>query len=426
MNLGGAVGSEPQPVQLTIDRDLQLYLAQAMNDGWNYATRDWASVATGGAAIVLDVNSGAVLAMFSYPTYDPRIFNPESTYYQTGTTFAAALSQIDRAVNDDPFFPVGSAINNRAIGEQYSPGSTFKIVTELAAADTQIWQPNQIFDCELIWEGGDLFGDALPFREDWRVSLEEEAAGPVTMSQALTTSCNPFFWQVGALMYQRDRNTIVDYANILGLGTSTGLNTLGYREVGGNIPAPVDITDALNNAIGQGNTQVTAIQMARLVSAIANGGTLYRPYIVEQVGGLDDTPISQNFEAIVTSQLDVSAESIEIVRIGMCDVPIDEELGTASSLFINAPYSSCGKTGTAQTGAFAPHSWYVAYAPADNPQIAIAVVVTNSREGSEVAAPIVRRFFENYFDARISDFPDWWQTPYVPLTAPQGVGDVSG
>lgn len=424
--LGGAIGSEPQPVQLTIDRTLQLYLAQAMNDGWNNSLRDWASVATGGAGVVLDVNSGAILAMFSYPTYDPRIFNPESMYYQTGTDFAAASSQIERAVNGDPFFPVGSAMNNRVIGEQYSPGSTFKIVTALAAADTQTWQRDQIFECELTWEGGTLFGDALAFREDWRVSLEEEAAGPITMSQALTTSCNPFFWQTGALMYQRDRNTVANYANMLGLGTATGLNTLAYREAAGNIPEPVDITDALNNAIGQGNTQVTAIQMARLVSAIANGGTLYRPYIVEQVGGLDGTTITEDFEAIVTSQLDVSTEAIEVVRIGMCDVPIDEELGTASSIFINAPYSSCAKTGTAQTGAFAPHSWYVAYAPADNPQIAIAIVVTNSREGSEVAAPIVRRFFENYFNVGISEFPDWWQSPYVPLTPPQGVGDVSG
>ena len=313
-------------------------------------------------------------------------------------------------------------MNNRAIGEQYSPGSTFKIITTLAAADTRIWQRDQIFNCELTWQGGALFGDALPFREDWRVSLEEEAAGPITMSQALTTSCNPFFWQVGGLMYQRDRDTVADYARMLGLGSSTGLNTLGYREASGNIPQPVDITDALNNAIGQGNTQVTAIQMVRMVSAIANGGTLYRPYIVQQVGGFDDDEVTQEFEPTVVSQLDVSQEALDVVREGMCNVPIDEEFGTSFSIFGRAPYSTCAKTGTAQSGAFAPHSWYVAYAPADNPQIAIAIVVTNSREGSEVAAPIMRRFLENYFNVGISDFPDWWLTPYIPLTPPQGVG----
>jgi penicillin-binding protein 2 len=246
------------------------------------------------------------------------------------------------------------------------------------------------------------------------------------MAQALTTSCNPFFWQVSALMYQANPNTIVDYARMVGLGSITGLNTLGYREVSGNIPQPQDMTEALNNAIGQGNTNVTAIQMVRLVSAIANGGTLYQPYIVEQVGGFDGTAVTQEFAPVVLSQLTVAPAALETVRIGMCNVPIDEELGTASYLFYRAPYSSCGKTGTAQTGAFAPHSWYVAYAPAENPQIAIAVIVSNSREGSEVAAPIVRRFFENYFNVAISDFPEWWQTDYVRLTPPQGVGNDGG
>lgn len=420
--LGGAVGSAPQPVQLTIDRNMQLYLAQAMNDAWNYSGESWASVATGGAGVVMDVNTGAILAMFSYPTYDPRIFNPDSAYFSTANVFASASSQIARAVNGDPFFPVGSAMNNRAIGEQYSPGSTFKIVTTLAAADTGIWQHDQIFECELQWEGAERYGDALPFREDWRASLDEDPAGPITMTQALTTSCNPFFWEVGALMYRANPNTVADYARMLGLGSVTGLNTLGYGEVSGNIPQPLDITDALNNAIGQGNTNVTAIQMVRMVSAIANGGTLYRPYIVEQVGGFDGTEVTQEFEPAVVSRLDVSAEALDTVRTGMCNVPIDRELGTSSYLFYRAPYSSCGKTGTAQTGGTAPHSWYVAFAPADNPQIAIAVVVSNSREGSEVSAPIVRRFFENYFNVGISDFPDWWQFEYVPLIPPQGVG----
>ena len=420
--LGGAVGSEPQSVQLTIDRNLQWYLAQAFNDGWNYAAQNWSSVATGGAGVVMDVNTGEVLAMFSYPTYDPRIWNPASVYYETGTTFASASAQTQRAANGDPFFPVGSAMNNRAIGEQYSPGSTFKIITTLAAADTNIWQRDQIFNCELTWEGA-AFGDTLPFREDWRVSLEEEAAGPITMPQALTTSCNPFFFQIGALMYQSNPSTVPEYAQVLGLGSATGLNTLDYPEASGNIPRPNNVEDALNNAIGQGNTQVTAIQMVRMVSAIANGGTLYRPYIVQQVGGFNDDDVTQEFEPTVDSQLDVSQEALDVVREGMCNVPIDEEFGTSFLIFGRAPYSTCAKTGTAQTGAFAPHSWYVAYAPADNPQIAIAIVVTNSREGSEVAAPIMRRFFENYFNVGISEFPDWWQDPYVPLTPPQGVGN---
>jgi penicillin-binding protein 2 len=208
---------------------------------------------------------------------------------------------------------------------------------------------------------------------------------------------------------------------MVGLGSTTGLSNLGYTEAGGSIPQPNDIAEALNNAIGQGNTQVTALQMARLAATIANGGTLYRPYIVQQVGGLDDTDVVQEFEPTVVRELDVSSETIQRVQEGMCNVPIDEELGTAEYIFGDAPYTSCGKTGTAQTGALAPHAWYVAYAPADNPQIAIAVVVTNSREGSEVAAPIVRRFLDMYFNVEWAQFPDFWETEYVPLEPPVGV-----
>lgn len=411
--LGGAVGSDPTSVQLTIDRTMQGWLAQSFNDAWNYSTLDWASVATGGAGVVLDVNTGAILAMHSYPTYDPRIFSPDSSYDN-------AQDEIQRAVTGDPFLPVGPALSNRALAEQYSPGSTFKIVTAVAAADSQTWDRQRLFTCELEWEGA-RFGDTLPFREDWRKSLGYPPAGEITISEALTTSCNPFFWEVGGMMYQRQPDLLASYARMFGLGSPLGVANAGVTEAGGNIPSPQSATEALNNAIGQGDTQVTVLQMARVAATIANGGTLYRPYLVEQVGGVGGSPLRERYEPTVVGELSVSDEAIEITRIGMCNVPTDEDLGTSYAIFNDAPYTSCGKTGTAQTGALAPHSWYVAFAPADNPQIAIAVLVTNSREGSEVAAPIVRRFLDNYFGVQWAEFPDWWRTEYIPLDPPQGV-----
>lgn len=417
--LGGAIGSDPVSVQLTIDRNLQVAMAQGFNDAWNYALNNWSGLATGGAGVMIDVKTGGILAMFSFPTYDPRIFYGDSWYYSTQTVFASAGQQIARAAAPDQFLPVGPALINRAVSEQYSPGSTFKIVTELAAADSAIWERDQLFNCELTWSGRQ-YGDALEVREDWRVSLEMEAAGEIYMTTALATSCNPFFWQVGALMYQRDRALLVNYARLLGLGGGTGLLGLGI-EANGNIPTPTDVTSALNNAIGQGNTQVTALQMARLVATIANGGTLYRPYIVQRVGGAEGEELLESFAPQALATLNVSPDALAIVQEGMCATTTDRDYGTSYYVFEDAPYSSCGKTGTAQSGAIAPHSWYVAYAPADDPQIAIAVVVTNSREGSEVAAPIVRRVLDRYFDAPQADFPDWWQQDYVPLQAPQGV-----
>jgi penicillin-binding protein 2 len=424
-SLGSAEGSPAAPVQLTIDRELQWDTAQAFSDAWNYAANNWVRVATGGAAVVMDVNTGAVLSMYSFPTYDPRIFNSDSSYWATSTEFSQALSQINRAGSNDAILPLGEALRNRAFSEQYAPGSTFKIVSTLAAADSGIWRRDQLFDCQLQWFGREL-GDSREFRTDWRTEEDSDPAGEITMAQALMTSCNPFFWQVGAEMYRDDPNMVYNYARQFGLGQATGLVGL-ENEASGNIPQPDAVDVALNDVIGQGDTTVTALQMARLVAAVANGGTLYKPYIVQQVGGFDDVPVMESFDPIVTGQLDVSPEALSIVREGMCGVPTDPNFGTSYSVFDDneygtPPYSSCGKTGTAEATPSAPIGWYVAYAPADNPVIAIAVVVPNSRHGSEVAAPITRRIFDHYFNApNIVPYPDWWnENEYVPVPVPEG------
>lgn len=410
--LATARGEPPVPVTLTVDREMQLLLAESFNDAWNASTLDWASVATGGAGVVLDVETAAVRALFSYPTFDPRIFNPTSTYSQN------IERELQWATRGNPFLPVGSALSNRAISEQYAPGSTFKIISLLAAADADIWQPNEMFQCDLFWYGN-RYGDTQEVREDWRVVLEYPPAGRISMAQALTTSCNPFFWEVGGLMFQQSSNLLAEYSQRFGMGVRTGLSELGYNEAAGVIPQPNSATVALNNVIGQGDTQVTTLQMARLVAAVANEGRLYEPYIVAQVGGRDGAPLTTEAEPRMLRELGVTEEALRVTLQGMCDVPVNEELGTAYSVFADASYTSCGKTGTAQTGV-APHSWYVAFAPANDPEIAIAVVVPNSREGSEVAAPIVRRFLDGYFGVEPADWPDWWSTEYVPLAAPQG------
>ncbi|GAB5492174.1 MAG: hypothetical protein Phog2KO_23890 [Phototrophicaceae bacterium] len=419
-SLGSADGADPSSITLTIDRDLQWDTAQTFIDAWNYGGPDFASVANGGAAVVMDVNTGAVLSMFSFPTYDPRIFVLDSAYYSTNTTDANASAQITYANSFGQFLPAGPATINRAYSEQYAPGSVFKILSTLAAADSGIWERDAIFDCDLTWDGSSR-GDTAGLREDWRVVEGRDAAGPITMATALTTSCNPFFWEVGALMYQEDSNLLYDYATRWGFGQRTQLLGLPETEATGVIPQPTNVTTAINDVIGQGDTSVTALQMVRLVAAVANGGTLYQPYLIQQIGSGED---AQAINPTVVGQLGVSDMALEVTREGMCEVPINTEYGTSTFVFgdnsIRPSYTSCGKTGTAQT-LDAPNSWYVAYAPADNPQIAIAVVVPNSREGSEVAAPIVRRILDNYFDGAVAEFPDWWQTPYVPVQAPQGV-----
>ncbi|GAB1422371.1 hypothetical protein MASR2M15_26010 [Anaerolineales bacterium] len=403
--LGGASGSEPTPVQLTIDRGLQMATASALVDAYNYASINWANRATGSAAIVVDVNTGAILSLVSYPTFDPSLFNPDTSY---------PIEILESTLSD-----TRSPLSNKAIAEQYAPGSVFKVVTSVAAANEHLFRPDELFDCPLTWSGVEEFGDTITTRYDWRYSDELDAAGEVTMAEALATSCNPFFWTVGGMLYEEDPGKLTDYSKQFGLGVPTGLSDLG-NEVGGNLAEPTNVTEAINNAIGQGNFQVTPIQMAMVTAAIANDGTLYQPYIVKQVGGLDDTPLQQETAPKVIRELVLDEGVLDLVREGMCGVTTNSDLGTAVRVFGDSPYTVCGKTGTAEAG-FAPHAWFIAYAPAENPQIAVVVFTGNSREGSEVAAPVVRRILDYYFGTDIKPYPDWWNSEYIPVKKPSDV-----
>lgn len=421
--LAGTPGRAPQPVTLTLDVGLQTAAAQAFADAYNTAAPNWGGRSPGGGAVVIDIDTGAILALASWPTFDPGIFVPDTPIIQVGQ-YIASLGTDDR----QPFF-------NRATQGQYAPGSTFKIITLAAAAAERLMRPDEIFTCNMEWDGRP-FGDTLERRLDWRASEPEEFrfnTGDVTMAHALTASCNPFFYQMGAQLF-RDRGATVltDYARRMGFGSATGLSPL-LPEASGRIVPPNNVEEAISTAVGQYETQVTIVQMARMVAGIANGGTLYRPYLVQQVGGEDGEP-SFTAEPEVVGEMGLSDEVLDVIREGMCAVTTQQvvgastgkPLGTAWFVFDDpegtgvAPYTVCAKTGTAQTGRPEPHAWFVAYAPADDPQIAIAVMTENSREGSETSAPIVRRILDYYFGVEPAPFPSWWTGEYVALTIPEG------
>jgi len=409
--LGGAKGEATKPVQLSIDGPLQNAVSQALSDAYNYAAINWASVAGGAAAVVVEVKTGKILALASYPTFDPGLFNPSSSY-QDPVQLIGELSA-----------NVRQPLSNKALQEQYTPGSVYKLITAATAIEEGVYGADQPFECELEWANGPDYGDTVGLRQDWRVADGLPPAGEVTVRQAIAASCNPFFWEMGGLLYRARPNLLADYSEQFGLGQRYGLGIA--NEASGNVARPNSPSQAINNAIGQGDVQVTALQMAMAVSAIANGGTLYEPQIVLQVGGFDRVPIEQPFQTKIKRQITISERTLQVVREGMCLVTTDSNFGTAVRIFGDAPYSTCGKTGTAETGARGsgspPHAWYVSFSPADDPQIATAVIVANSREGSEVAAPITRRILDFYFSAPAAPFPKWWEEPYVPLEAPAGV-----
>lgn len=402
--LAGATGTAPRSVTLTLDRNMQGIMTQAIADAVNYAQPSWGSLTAGGAIVALDVNTGAVLAMASYPSFDPQLFKPDTEY-----RIAAALQRL----NSDGRSP----LTNKALAEQYTPGSVYKIVTALAAGSEGIWGRDEIFDCTYIWQGRGRFSfdDARESRTDWRL-LEPgppPPTGPVTMAQALAASCNPFFYEMGALLFERGTNLQVEYAELLGLGRPTGLGALGI-EATGELAPPREGTEAINNAIGQGSVGVTAAQMAQLTMLIANGGAFWQPYIVSHIGRPGAPGYEVVSEPLLAAQLELDADALDIIREGMCLVTIDRDLGTAAGVFGDAPYTICGKTGTAETLGN-PHSWFVAFAPREEPEIALAGVMTHSREGSEVVAPMIRRILDDYWGHSQKPYPEWWGEPYIPV-----------
>jgi penicillin-binding protein 2 len=404
--LAGSQGSPPTPITLTIDSNLQMITAQALSDAFNYATPNWGSVATGAAVVIIDVNTGAIRALASYPSFNPSIFNPDTL--QPDPNFIANL-------NTDTRRP----LVNKATQEQYSPGSAFKIVTTAAAAQEGIFGLDELFTCELTWDGRQ-FGDTLESRSDWRLTDGFQATGDITIAEALTSSCDPFYYQMGALLYRKNANLLVNYSERMGLGSALRIPGLDQAEAPGSLAPPGSPTEAINNAIGQGNVALPPLQMAQMVAAVANGGTLYKTYLVERIGGVDGAELDFQAEPEVVRDIGLDPEVIRVIQDGMCAVTTDENLGTAEYIFKEIPYTLCGKTGTAQTALY-PNAWFVAYTPAANPELAIAVVVPNTLEGSQVAAPIVRRILDIYYDAPVEDFLEWWNTEeFTPLDIPTG------
>jgi len=430
--LAGSSGEDARSIWLTLDLNLQWTAAQALSDAYNYANGNWAARehSPGGSVVAIDVNTGAILALASYPSFDPGIFNPD--------TPIAFVDEVIAELSTDP----RSIFNNRVTQEQYSPGSTFKIVTLAAAVEERLMTAADIFDCMLEWRGQE-FGDTSERRLDWRATEVDEAArfatGLVSMSEALTASCNPFFYQMGARLFNEVGETaLTEYAGRMGFGRATGLAPI-VPEASGQLPLLRGTDAAISAAVGQGDIQVTLLQMAQMVAGVANGGDLLKPYVIQRVGGGagDARPPLLEGMPTLSGTMGLSDSTLDAVRAGMCMVTRQDAtgrstgkpLGTAWFVFDEAapsgtgiaPYTVCGKTGTAQTGRVEPHGWFVAFAPRDNPEIAVVAMIEHGREGSETAAPVVRRVLDAYFNTAQAPYPRWWnENSYVALNIPLG------
>lgn len=333
--------------------------------------------AAGGAAVVLDVGTGEVLVLASYPSYSLADFSQQ---------YSSLLS--------DPLKPMF----NRALGGTYAPGSTFKMLTATAALGDGIIEPDTILECNGIY---DYYAPDYLYR-CWIYNDTGKTHGPLCVRDALAGSCNCFFYEVGRLC---GIDRIAQYARLFGLGEYTGIELGGEaqgvvasreeRQAQGRSFYP---GDTLQAAIGQSDNLFTPLQLASYVATLANGGTRYTPHILSKVLSASDDALIYEKNPEIAEQIVYSQDNLEAILAGMLSVTAD---GTASHVFEAYPVSVLGKSGSAQVSNGTANAIFVLAAPAESPRIAIAVVIEHGATGNN-AALVARDILDAYFPMKNS------------------------
>lgn len=366
-------------VHLTLDRKLQQTAYEALQG-------------KEGTIVVLDVHSGAILAMASTPAFDPNVF-------------ARGIKGDEwRALIKDRLRP----LSNRAIQGQYPPGSTFKVVMAIAGLEEEAIQPDtKIFDPGFFPFGNRNF-------RDWK----KEGHGSVDLHKSLVESCDVYYYTLGTRL---GIDKIAKWSRAFGLGEKSG--ALLDDEKSGLVPdtewkrkrfrQPWYPGETPSVAIGQGYLTVTPLQLANMMAAVANGGTLYRPRLVSRVESIEGQRVYEQGPEVIRT-IELKPETLNRVRNALADV-VQGAAGTGKAA--RSPIIAlAGKTGTAQVvemkGAYLKseqlsyfsrdHAWFVSYAPLNKPEIAIAVLVEHGGHGGEAAAPMAKKVAEKYAEMKNS------------------------
>jgi penicillin-binding protein 2 len=367
---------------LTIDADLQKAAWQALEG-------------KAGSAVVLDTRDGSVLAMVSSPSFDPNLFNNGISNDQWNE------------LQNNPFAP----LSNKAISGQYPPGSTYKLIVAAAALEEGVITP----DTKVLCKGSFTLGNRT--YRCWN----KHGHGYVDLHRAIVESCDVYFYTVGKML---GVDKIAQYAKLFGLGEVAGIDLPGEKS--GLVPTKEwklkrrksawQPGETISISIGQGFNLITPLQLANAFCAFANGGILWRPYLVKYIESADGK-VYKKFLPEKKGELKLSPKTIEILNGALWGV-VNEQGGTGHAASIPGIDVS-GKTGTSQVlglpadekarrrkvlGAFQKdHALFACFAPSRNPEIAVAVVLENAGGGGAVAAPVARRILSAYFEGKKKD-----------------------
>ncbi len=351
---------------ISLDADLQSYGEQLMQN-------------KKGSIVAIEPGTGEILAMVTSPGYDPNML------------VGRKRSENYRALRDDTLKP----LLNRAISGTYPPGSTFKMINALIALQEKAIRPQTKFNCM-----GPL---SAP------IKCTHNHKSPLNLEEAITQSCNPYFWNTFKSTLNKPGDVKQGFENwhrdVVSLGFGTKFNTDIPYEVSGNIPSRAyfdklyrgswNALTVRSLSIGQGEILVTPIQLANLVAVIANKGFYYPPHLLRKIEGKEGFPEKFTRKQVST----IEAKHFDIVQKSMLDV-FEGQHGTARWYKMDS-ITQCGKTGTVQNPHGEDHSLFIAFAPLENPQIAITVIVENAGFGSTWAAPIASLMIEKYLTGEV-------------------------
>ena len=342
-----------------------------------------------GSVVVMKVQSGEIIAMVSKPSFDPNFF-------ATGVS----RKKWNNLVRDEK-----NPLQNRAVNGQYPPASTYKLVTAYAALSEKVVEPESTIFCPGYFRLG---------KRNYRC-WKKKGHGNMNLHDALVQSCDVYFYTLG---HRLGIDNLAKYANRLGLGELTGIELQGEKP--GLVPSrqwkkrfknePWFPGETISASIGQGYNLVTPLQSARMISTIASGGILIRPYLVKKIEDSDGKLI-QEFFPVVNRNIGIDPEVLKHLKEGLRGV-VHEAHGTGHRARLKNVTVS-GKTGTAQVVgmkasdeidpeeeipySFRDHAWFVAFAPYEKPEVAVSVIIEHGGHGGTTAAPIARKILETYF-----------------------------